>query len=776
MSRQAIDSAAQILGAVPSLIEKGDYTQAFEKAEKAQKLAEKAKVPHLIGWALMAKGEALGAACRLEEALETYQRALGFSSDLFFEDTADIRHQELLYNTIGKIGKILEEIGSITTAEQVCKKAEKYFVKALIEYERLLANNPDNSEHLFNYVKTMENVWACYVVAEDLEKQIHLVPGIVQAYGKIIESDPEDPENFILFDNIVKKVGEACLEDGRFEEAKQVYEQVHAVYKNIHEKNPENMLALNFLLFSYDYFGKLYAEMEEMDKVEGYYSQALELAEKQLLKNPEDLSIIMNRGKIYQDLGTLFSEVGKLEKAKLYYEKALVNLEGLIEKSFEDPDYRYHLARAFNGLAGAFRDISSVEEAKQCYLHEIEIYESLIGAEVDEIDNKLSIAETFNQIANLYSEVLDAESSKAYYEKEIEIYERLFSEFPEETDYELYIAEALNQLGDLYFEMEEITARQYYEKALAIAEKTGEQAPKEYLSLSDLIQTLKNLADLNKVHKHYEAAIPFQQRVLKLQLDILEKFPGNWMHMRDVGNTFSELGLLFEKVGDLKQADMFHSKAVETFSEGIFGGEDAATRRRLVTEIQLRGYAYLSSKRYVSAKPYLELSHRYYESACEQEPNDLHALEGLFSVLYDTGLLHYGMDNFEEAIESYENAFLVLDRLIEVSPEKSEQQTKTQKLYVGLGMSYSALNKYEKSKEVFEKALAMNAQLLEKEPKNIYYLEDRALTLEEYANLLLKTGRDAEAEVYKTESAEIYQNIEAKESKIMKLRRNIVGF
>ncbi|MCO5383883.1 MAG: tetratricopeptide repeat protein [Methanosarcina barkeri] len=324
--------------------------------------------------------------------------------------------------------------------------------------------------------------------------------------------------------------------------------------------------------------------------------------------------------------------------------------------------------------------------------------------------------------------------------------------------------------------MEEITARQYYEKALAIAEKTGEQAPKEYLSLSDLIQTLKNLADLNKVHKHYEAAIPFQQRVLKLQLDILEKFPGNWMHMRDVGNTFSEIGLLFEKVGDLKQADMFHSKAVETFSEGIFGGEDPAERIRLATEIQLRGYAYLSSKRYISAKQYLELARKYYESISEQKPTNFRALDGLFSVLYETGLLHYGMENFEEAIESYKTAFLILERLIEISPEKSEPQMKTPKLYIGLGMSYSALNKYEKSKEAFEKALALNTEFLEKEPENIYYLEDRALTLEEYANLLLKTGRDTEAEVYKTESAEIFQKIEAKQSNIMKLRRNIVGF
>lgn len=763
MSRQAIDSVARILGAVPALIEKGDYTQALERADKAQKLAEKAKVPDLIHGALMAKGEALDAACRLEEALETYERALDFSSDRFSSDSGNIRHQEILYDTISKLGETLDEFGSVIKAQQVCKKAEEHFEMVLEAYERLLANNPDNSEYLFNYSKTMGNIWACYTLAEDLEKQIPLVPSIVQAYGKIIESDSEDPENFLRLDRIVKKFGESCLEDGLFEEAKRVYEQIHVVYKNIHEKYPENRLALNFLLFSYDYFGKLYAESGEMDKVEDYYSQALELAEEQLRKDPEDLSIILNRGKIHQDLGILYSEAGELEKAKLYYEKALVNLEELIGKRPEDPEYRYHLTRAFNGLAGAFRDISSVEKAKECHLHEIEIYESLIESEIDEVDNELDIADTFNQIANLYSEVPDVESAKEYYEKEMEIYERLISEFPEETDYELYIAETLNQLGDLYFEKEEILARQYYEKALEVAEKAVKQAPEDFLSLSALLQTLKNLADLNKVHKHYEAAIPFQQRVLKLQLDILGEFPGDWKNVRDVGNAFSELGLLFEKVGDLKQAEQFHSKAVETFSKVLLEGEDPSLRRRFVTEIQLRGYIYLSSKRYISSKPYLELARKYYESACEQEPNNPHPLEGLFSVLYETGLLHYGMENFEEAIESYKTAFLVLDRLSEVSPKKSEPQTKATKLYIRLGMSFSALNEYEKSKEAFEKVFAINAELLEKEPENVFYLEDKAITLEEYANLLLKTGRTAEAEAYKAESAEIYRKIEAKE-------------
>lgn len=770
MSRQAIDSAMRILGSIPDLIEKGDYTQALEKAEKAEKLAEKEKVPDIIQWALMAKGEALDAACRLEEALETYERALDLSADLFLEVTEKIHHQEILYDTIGKLGKTLDELDSVTKAQQVCKKAEKRFEKILAVYEKLLSNNPENSEYLFNYLKTMGNIWACYMIAEDLEKQIPLVPDIVQTYRKIIESDPENPENYLRLDNIVKKFGDTCLEDGLFEEAKQVYEQLHAVYKNIHEKYPENKLALNFLLFSYDYVGKLYAESGELDKVEDYYSQALELAEEELRKDPEDLSLIMNRGKIYKDLGNISSRADELEKAKFYYEKSLHIFEVLVGKNPDDPEYQYNLASVFNGLAEAFEDISSVERAKECYLHEIEIYESLLESEIDDIDNEMSIAETFGQIANLYVEDENEESAKEYYEKEMEVYERLFSEFPEETDYEFYIAETFNDLGDLYFEKEETSARHYYEKALVISEKAAEQAPSDFLSLSTLIQTLKNLAELNKIHQHYETAIPFQQRVLELQLKIQEKFPRNWNQTRNLGNAFSELGLLFEKVGDLKQAEQLHSKAVETFSELIFGKEEAATKKRLATEIKLRGYVYLRSKRYLSAKPYLELARKYYESACEQEPDNFRSHDSLFSVLYETGLLNYGMENFEEAIENYKAAFLVLDRLIELSPEKFKPQDKDVKLYIGLGMSYSVLNELEKSKEAFEKALTSNAEFLEKKPENVFHLEDKAITLEEYANLLLKMGRNAEAEAYKAESVELYKKVEAKEPDLMKLR------
>lgn len=770
MSRQAIDTAIRILKTIPALIEKEDYIQAFEKADKAQKLAEKENEPNLIHRALMAKGEIFDASCRLEEAVETYEKALDLFSDLFFEDMEKTSHQEILYSNLGKLGKTLEELDSVTKARQVCKKAEKNFEKILEAYKKLLAKNPENSEYFSNYAMTIENIWACYKVAEDLEKQIILVPDIVKNCEKRIESDLENLENYLRMDNIVRRTGEACLEKGLFEEAKNTYRQAYAVYKNIYEKYPENKLALNFLLFSHDYFGKLYAKIGEMDKVEYYYSLALDLAEEQLQKDPEDFSVIMNQGKIYREMGTLYSESEESEKAEFYYEKAMNNYIKLIGKRPEDPGYSYHLTEIFEELAEYFMDIFIVEKAKECYLKEIEIYESLIESEIDEIDNELNIAETFGHIANLYAEDNDTESAKEYYEKEMEIYKRLLSEFPEETDYELYIAETFNELGDLYFGDDEISALQYYEKALEITDRAVERAPEDFLSLSDHIKTLLSIAELNKIYEHYETSILFQQRILEFQLEITKRFPKDWTHMRDLGNTFSELGVLFEKIGDIKQAKRFHSNAVDTFSEIIFGRESSSTRRRMATEVQLRGFGYLRSKKYLSAEPYLRLAHKYYEEACEEETENSRNLDGLFSALYDFGLLHHGMENFEEAIESYKAAFSVLERLTEASPEESDLKAKKLDLYVGFGVSYSALNEFEKSKDVFEKALAINTELREKEPESVYHLEDKAKILKKYANLLLKTGKNAEAEAYKAESAELYKEVDAKDPILMKFR------
>lgn len=72
---------------------------------------------------------------------------------------------------------------------------------------------------------------------------------------------------------------------------------------------------------------------------------------------------------------------------------------------------------------------------------------------------------------------------------------------------------------------------------------------------------------------------------------------------------------------------------------------------------------------------------------------------------------------------------------------------------------YSLNGEYEKSKQVFERALTINEVLLDEEPDNPIYQINQAETFEKYAKLLAKLGRSEEAEDYSTKSEEIYRKL-----------------
>jgi tetratricopeptide (TPR) repeat protein len=77
---------------------------------------------------------------------------------------------------------------------------------------------------------------------------------------------------------------------------------------------------------------------------------------------------------------------------------------------------------------------------------------------------------------------------------------------------------------------------------------------------------------------------------------------------------------------------------------------------------------------------------------------------------------------------------------------------------------YSLIREYEKSKQAFEKALAINEALFEEEPDNHIYEINQAETFEKYAKLLSKLGTNEDAEDYIIKSNEIYRKLAEEDS------------
>ena len=775
MSRRLVDLTVRELMNATSLFEKGKYEKTLGKLNMAEKLAEKAKSPDLLCCVLLHKGEVMDATDKPDEALELYEKALEMSSRLFLNDSRDSSSQKYLYNSISLIANNLKDRDSVSDAGESYERTNKYFEGIFDAYEKLIAEQPENPEYLSNYLKTLVNFRGYFLIVSQSEKRIPLINSTLETFKKILNIQPENLEIFKQLDSFVKKLGDELLEDELFEDAKKIYEQLQGIYKNLLKKDPDNELALHYLIFSYGYFGELYSRQGYLEKMEKTYQKALSIVEDNLRKNPEDTAFLVNRGKIYEEIGVHYSEAEDPEKANLYYEKALANFENMKGKYPDDLDYQFELANTFDNLGEHFATINRTESAKKCYMYKIEVYEPLFEKDPEDEDLKLDIIDALIQVGNLYAEERNMEPAKQYYEKAIEGYEMLLFGDPGETEFEVGIADALNALGDLYAKVgpedmgpkdaELETAREYYEKALNLNEKASGLYPDDETCREALVGTLRNLGDSFAVQESYGDAIPFYRRIVEIKEQEIRDNPGNWLDITILTNYLYQLGTCYGEVGEVELEREQYSKATELYSR-ILHDENLqfSIRKILAIDPQIRGIEFLRSKKYDAAEESLDLALEFFESLYEKDPEDPENYPFVCEALYQSGNLQQALGNFDEAARIFDSLLPVVEKLTESYPEKPEAWEKAGINYTDAGKVYSLIGEYEKSKRAFGKALDINTDLLEEEPDNPIYKINQAETFEKYAKLLSKLGRNEEAEDYTAKSKEIHRKLAEEDS------------
>ncbi len=779
MSRRLVDLTVRELMNASTLFEKGKYEKALEKLDKAEKLAEKAKSSDLLCRVLLHKGEVMDAVDKPGEALELYEKALEISSHLFLNEPQDSSYQKYLYNSIGVIGKNLEGRDSFSAAEESYERTKKYFDGIFDAYKKLIAKQPENLEYLLNYLKTLVNFRAYFLIIGQPEKQIPLTNSALETFKRISILQPENQKILEQLDLFVRKLGEESLKNELFEDAKKVYGQLQEIYRSLLERDPDNELVIHHLIFSYGYLGDLQSRQGYPEKMEETYLQALSIVEDNLRKNPEGASFLFNRGKIYEEIGINYSESGHLENANSFYEKALANFENMKGKYPDDPDYQFKLAETFGNLGKLFAKIKRIEKAKQCYMHEIEIYESLFEKDPEDEDLKMEIIETLTQIGNLYAEAGDTEPAKEYYEKAIEGYEMLLSENPESTDFESGISEVLIDLGDMYAKVgredtepeeepedaELEIAREYYEKALKLNEKEFGRYPEDSTCQDELVRTLGKLGDSFAIQERYIDAISFYRRIIEIKEQAVRDNPGEWVYLKSLTNSLYHLGYFYGKVGESELEKEQYSKAAELFSRLLHDEKlSIPVKQILATGVQLRGIDLLNSRKFDSAKETLDLALEFFENQYEKDPEDPKKYPFICEALYRSGRLQQDLEHFEEAAKIFDSLLPIMEKLLESDPGNPEYREKAGISYTDAGEVYSLIGEYEKSKQAFGKALDINAILLDEEPDNPIYKINQAETFNKYAKLLSKLGRNEEAEDYNTKSEEIHRKLAEEDS------------
>lgn len=766
MSRQLVDLTVRTLIKAESLIEAEKYRKAFETLAKAERLAEKAKLPDLQCSVLLHKGGALDATQALDEALEAYEKALEISSRFFLNKPQDLDSQKYLYNSIALTVNILTKIGSVSEAKASYERMNKYFEGIFEVYEKLIKAQPKNPEYLSNCLKTLGNSMGYFLSVGYSEKQIPLIISTLKTFKKLLYLQPKNLEIYQRLDTHVKEFGEYLLDHELFEDAENIYEQLQGIYRNILRKYPNNELAHNYFVMSYSYFGDLYLRQGKLDKMEDVFQQTLSIVEDKLSKDPKNTTFLVGRSDIYEDFGTRFSETGDFEKANRNYEKAFENYENIIGMYSNHLEYQAEFANSFNNLGELFGKINRIESAKKCYIRKIEINEFLLKKDPENKDLKLDIINTSMKIGDIYKEAEKTETAKQYYEKAIEEYEKLLAEDPKETEFKLSIAYTLNSLGDLYVKMgsenvepetaESETAREYYEKALKLNEKAFELYPEDEECRDGLIQTLLNLGNSFVFQDRYKDTIPFYRRIVEITEQVFRNNPDNLLNIKNLITFLDNLGYFYGKIGDSEMEAEKYSKASKIYSNLLHDKNlPLPVKQMLAIEVQLRGIEFLNSRKFDSAKEAMDLALEFFDNLYKKDPEASENYPFICEALHQSGKLQKTLGNFEEAAANFDSLLPIVEKLLKSGPEKSDLRENAEISYTDAGEVYYFKGDYEKSNRAFEKAMAINETLLAEEPDNPIYQIHKVETLEKYAKLLSKLGRNEEAEEFTAKAEEM---------------------
>jgi tetratricopeptide (TPR) repeat protein len=193
----------------------------------------------------------------------------------------------------------------------------------------------------------------------------------------------------------------------------------------------------------------------------------------------------------------------------------------------------------------------------------------------------------------------------------------------------------------LQFRGEYAAARPYYERALAIREKTlGADHPDTATSLNKLGLLLQAMGDLARARPYYERALAIQEKAFG---------PDH----PDTAQSLNNLGLLLQAMGDLARARPYYERALAIQEKAL-----GADHPDIATSLNNMGYLLQAMGELAGARPHYERALAIHEKALG--PDD----PGTALSLNNLGYLLQAMGDLAGARPYYERAVVIQEKTL----------------------------------------------------------------------------------------------------------------
>ena len=474
----------------------GNFAEAYRWNKIIQKVAVIMENDDLIGWSLFNLAKVQDADKKKDEAIATYKKA-----QAAFEKAGDLKGQSFCINNIG----------SIYSEKYQYKEAQLSFEEALkLRLKKMLTDSSDQvkievaraytgiASALYNQSKYTEAIEQYRKAASILELVKNLearknIAGVYRQIGKSFEkmSDFQQAAGFYQSEyNIQKALGDVeaqadALDNqgyltstvGKYREAYNIYNQAYKLHLQAGNKNDAG--------FSMSSMGQTLWSLGKYDSAITAHNQAIALRQEVDNKKGQAYS--------WKKLAGLYKESGNPQKSTDAYQKAL-ELYKLVDDKEEYGGLLQDMGSNFSKVKDNVNAIKYFSDALQVFRSmKLKKKESDVLTEIGNVyyqDKNFSKADEYflqamviqkeinDRSGLMYSYINHALVTQFLHEKYVEAISqmRLGLQLAHETNSEANIAYCQQNIGALYSYLNMYdSAKQYYDKALALYKKLGDK-------------------------------------------------------------------------------------------------------------------------------------------------------------------------------------------------------------------------------------------------------------------------------------------------------------
>jgi len=487
-------------------------------------------------------------------------------------------------NARANLALVYQRLGDI-------EPARKLAIAAVHAYERLHADNPDQSFWTFRLAEAhslLASIYLDLVDASNAKQHLETSLSLFAALPEACDSDPVMQEALAVTE--VRMATIDTLEE-RVADAKRRYEKAVAIRLKLAElanDRPEPRLKLASTYYS---LGLLYKHDDEREKSADLHKKAIAILEKLVAAHPDHPIYRLQLARNLCRLSAADFELGRIDDALEDQQRGVALLERLAADFPRTLPWRTDLAVETSNLGSRLRRTGHMDRAERVLLHASEIFDSLTELAPKVWSARIS---HMRSLALLQAQKRQLDAAAGTLEKALSFVK---SKMPPRAFDRAEIARIWSLLGTIERRRKHLgPAVRAYDAALAIDESLVAAHPTDSEFRVIRASTLHNLATVFRLRKQLPRAIELMRRAVADKEAALASEPGLHFRSFSLANSLHNLAGLLIETGKADEATKVLEEALEHSQAALAGNPKSATyRSRFVVTCDALGRRYFES-------------------------------------------------------------------------------------------------------------------------------------------------------------------------------------